>query len=266
MKPSNLIIGSSSQIANYLPKEDFFKVNSRNFSMSDIEGEWDTAILAFGENRKFLGEYLNYKIINIDLTFRVLEFLVPRCKKIIVFSTCELWNKCSGPVDIETPMDFYETYYTRSKFEMTNKIIEYNEVYPNVHIIYPFNFNSVYRTNDFLFGKIFNSIIENKKISIGDTYYYRDIFHPNFMVSEMMKAEGHQIVGSGRLTHVNDFIRNLYDFFGRDYEGLVTENLDSFKEYDIKYEYYLKSKKAFYTYDQLFSDTVYDLKLKLNGK
>jgi hypothetical protein len=97
-------------------------------------------------------------------------------------------------------------------------------------------------------------------------YYYRDIFHPNFMVSEMMKAEGHQIVGSGRLTHVNDFIRNLYDFFGRDYEELVTENLGSFKEYDIKYEYYLKSKKAFYTYDQLFSDTVNDLKLKLNGK
>ena len=30
MKPSNLIIGSSSQIANYLPKEDFFKLIYQN--------------------------------------------------------------------------------------------------------------------------------------------------------------------------------------------------------------------------------------------
>lgn len=266
MKPCKLIIGSSSQIAHYLPSQDFVKINSRNFKLTDLEGKWDIAILAFGENRKFLDEYLNYKVINIDLTFRVLDFLVPRCKKIIVFSTCELWNKCSGPIDSKTPINFYETFYTRSKFEMTSRIIDYNEKYPNVKIIYPFNFNSIYRTKDFLFGKVFHSIIENKQIEIGDTYYHRDIFHPNFIIQEMMKAEDHKIVGSGRLTHVNDFIRDLYEFFGRDYDKLVIENLDHYKEYELKYEYYLKSKKAFYSYSDLFLDTINDIKLKLNGK
>ena len=54
------------------------------FVVPSLQGR--RAILAFGENRKFLGEYLNYKIINIDLTFRILDFLSSKCKKIVVFS------------------------------------------------------------------------------------------------------------------------------------------------------------------------------------
>ena len=266
MKPRNLIIGSSSQIARYLDDSEFLKINSRHFSLSDIDGNWDTAILAFWENRKFLGEYLNYKIINVDLTFRILDFLSSKCKKIVVFSTCELWNKCCGPVDLNTPMDFYETFYTKSKFEMTDKILKNPEKYHNVHVVYPFNFNSTFRSEDFLFGKIFNSIIHNKKIGIGDTYYYRDIFHPVFMAQEVIKTSGHQIIGSGRMTHINDFIRDLYNYFGKDYDDLVVENLGSFKEYEIKYEYYLKSLRPLYSYSDLLNDTINDIKTKMNGK
>jgi hypothetical protein len=265
-KKKNLIIGSTSQIARFLPDQEFKKVNSRNFSNSDIDGEWDLAILAFGENRKNLEPYEIYEKINVDLTFETLNFLKNRCSRIIIFSTCELWNKHFGGIDLETPMDFYETNYTRSKFEMTKRILENREEYPNVIILYPFNFNSTKRSKDFLFGKVFSSIINNEKIEIGDTYYYRDIFHPNFIIEEILNATEHKIIGSGRLTFVNDFIRDLFNFYGLSYDDLVKENLESFKEYEIKYEYYLKSKLALYPYSRLIEDTVNDINEKMNEK
>jgi hypothetical protein len=259
----NLIIGSSSQIAQYLGS-DFVKINSRDFTWDEIDGQWGTCILAFGENRKFLDSYDPYKNINVDLTLKTIGFLKERSERVIIFSTCELWNKCSGPIDLETPFNFYETFYTRSKFELTQEILNKSDIYPNVFIVYPFNFNSIYRTEDFLFGKIFNSIISGKPIVIGDTYYYRDIFHPLFMVNQLENIQSHKIVGSGRLTHVNDFIRELYREFSLDYDSLVTENLGSFKEYDIKYEYYLRSRTPYYEYKSLVSDTIRDLKHKMN--
>lgn len=262
----NLIIGSTSQIANFLPDSEFKKVNSRNFSHSDIEGKWDVAILAFGENRKNLEPYEVYKKINVDLTFETLDFLKSRCSKIIIFSTCELWNKHFGGIDLKTPMDFYETNYTRSKFEMTQRILDNEEEYSNVIILYPFNFNSTKRSKDFLFGKIFSSIINREKIEIGDTYYYRDIFHPNFIVEEILNAHEHKIIGSGRLTFVNDFIRDLFKMYGLSYEDLVEENLESFKEYEIKYEYYLKSKLPLYSYSRLIEDTSKDINKKIDEK
>jgi GDP-D-mannose dehydratase len=262
----NLIIGSTSQIANFLPDSEFKKVNSRNFSHSDIEGKWDIAILAFGENRKNLEPYEIYKKINVDLTFETLDFLKSRCSKIIIFSTCELWNKHFGGIDLKTPMDFYETNYTRSKFEMTQRILDNEEEYSNVIILYPFNFNSTKRSKDFLFGKIFSSIINREKIEIGDTYYYRDIFHPNFIVEEILNAQEHKIIGSGRLTFVNDFIRDLFKMYGLSYEDLVEENLESFKEYEIKYEYYLKSKLPLYSYSRLIEDTSKDINKKIDEK
>jgi hypothetical protein len=261
-----LIIGSTSQIAKFLPDSEFKKVNSRDFSHSDIDGKWDLAILAFGENRKNLDPYDIYEKINVDLTFQTLDFLKSRCSRIIIFSTCELWNKHFGGIDLETPMDFYETNYTRSKFEMTKRILENREEYPNVIILYPFNFNSTKRSKDFLFGKVFSSIINNEKIEIGDTYYYRDIFHPNFIIEEILNATEHKIIGSGRLTFVNDFIRDLFNFYGLSYDDLVKENLESFKEYEIKYEYYLKSKLALYPYSRLIEDTVNDINEKMNEK
>jgi hypothetical protein len=177
-----------------------------------------------------------------------------------------LWNKHFGGIDLETPMDFYETNYTRSKFEMTKRILDNKEEYPNVIILYPFNFNSTKRSKDFLFGKIFSSIINKEKIEIGDTYYYRDIFHPNFIIEEILNATEHKIIGSGRLTFVNDFIRDLFVLYGLSYDDLVKENLESFKEYEIKYEYYLKSKLALYPYSRLIEDTVNDINEKINEK
>jgi hypothetical protein len=261
-----IIIGSTSQISSFLPDAEFKKVNSRDFSESDLNGKWDLAILAFGENRKGLEPYSLYEKINIDLTFKALDFLKDRCSRIIVFSTCELWNKHFGGIDLKTPMEFYETNYTRSKFEMTRRILDNREKYPNVVILYPFNFNSTKRSKDFLFGKIFSSIINKEKIKIGDTYYYRDIFHPNFIIEEILNAAEHKIIGSGRLTFVNDFIRDLFRSYGLSYDDLVEENLESFKEYEIKYEYYLKSKLPLYPYSRLIEDTVNEINQKIDEK
>jgi hypothetical protein len=133
-----------------------------------------------------------------------------------------------------------------------------------VFIIYPFNFNSIYRSDDFLFGKIFNSIINKKKIEIGYTYFYRDIVHPKFVVDKSISARGHEIIGSGRLTFVNDFIRDLYQHYQMDYDEYVIENFDKYNEYDKRKEYYLNSKKPLYTYMQLLKDTISDIDKKNN--
>ena len=71
----NLIIGSTSKIALYLSDQDFVKVNSRGFTWEEIDRKWDTAILAFGENRKFLDTYDPYEEINVRLTLETINFL-----------------------------------------------------------------------------------------------------------------------------------------------------------------------------------------------
>ena len=86
------------------------------------------------------------------------------------------------------------------------------------------------------------------------------------MAQEVIKTSGHQIIGSGRMTHINDFIRDLYNYFGKSYDDLVVENLGSFKEYEIKYEYYLKTLRPCYSYIDLLNDTINDIETKINDK
>ena len=81
-----------------------------------------------------------------------------------------------------------------------------------------------------------------------------------------MNASEHKIIGSGRLTFVNDFIRDLFSAYGLSYDDLVEEKLESFREYEIKYEYYLKSKLPLYPYSRLIEDTINDINQKINEK
>ena len=108
-----------------------------------------------------------------------------------------------------------------------------------------------------MFNKIFNSIITEEKIEIGDTYFYRDLIHPKYVVERSMLCETHEIVGSGRLTHVNDFIRNLYYHFGLIYDDLVTENFNKYLSVKRK-TFYLDSFEI--KYKNLFEDTVDDIR------
>jgi hypothetical protein len=151
---------------------------------------------------------------------------VPCCKRVVVYSTAELWNDCSGPVGINTPYQYKANHYIQSKYNMTLEL-KNKDKYPTVSIAYPFNFNGVYRRGDFLFGKVFSSILNKTHIQLGDTYYYRDIVHPKCAAIESMidRSGADFMIGSGRLVHVNDLIRSLYDAFGMSYDEMVSEQI-----------------------------------------
>ena len=132
--------------------------------------------------------------------------------------------------------------------------------YDKVIIIHPFYFNSVHRNKYFLFGRIFDSIINKKKIEIGNTYYYRDMVHTKYMVDKSIESITDNIVGSGRLYFVNDFIRDLYKHFDMNYDYFVKEKIDD----DTRPTNIFYSKQTnIYTYQQLLDDTTKDIENNL---
>jgi len=233
MNTQNLVIGSTSQISNYFPK-DFVRVSSRSELKQYISELWDTVYVCFGENRTYLADSSDCSItdqfyfINHNLTVSVVNLFKNICRRVVVYSTAELWNDCNGPVGIDTPFRYNPNHYIQSKYNMTAELKDKSR-YPNVSIAYPFNFNGVYRRGDFLFGKVFRSIMSKKKIELGDTYYYRDIVHPRWAADESMvdRVGIDFIIGSGRLIYVNDLIRSLYSSFDLCYDDMVTERIVS---------------------------------------
>jgi len=258
----NLVIGDTSQLSFYFPS-DYIRTSSRNIDFNFLRSKkWNKVFICIGENRKFLSDTNEFEKINYKLVLKLVDVLKDYSNKVIVYSTCELWNKYNGPIDLNMLPDFYKTPYLESKYKLYKFIID-NE-YSNVIILFPFNFNSVFRSVDFLFGKIFHSINNKKKITIGDTYFYRDLIHPKFVVSESIIAETHKIVGSGRLVFVNDFIRDLYNHFNLRYEDYVTEERDLYKEYSVINEYYLRSDLSKYSYKILLEETINDIIYTIN--
>lgn len=256
----NLVIGDTSQLSYYFP-DDYVKIPSRNIDFDSISKEnWNKVFLCFGESRKFIDDIKIHDDVNFYYTIDVIDKLKDISKNIIVYSSCELWNQIDGKIDTSMNFNFYSTPYLQSKYKLSKYILNNKNKYSNVFIIYPFNFNSVYRDENFLFGKIFDSILNKKVIEIGDTYFYREIIHPKFVVNESINATEHKIVGSGRMIFVNDFIRELYKYFDLDYNNYVIENLGKFNEYEKKKEYYLNSKYCLYSYEELIEDTISDIK------
>lgn len=262
----NLLIGNTSQISNFFP-DDFEKVSSYNIDFDFLQKtKYKNVFLCFGQSKKFLENKSDYENINFNLTLECIDKLKNNSSKIFFYSTCELWNNYSGGINIESQFNFQNTFYTNSKYKISNHILSRKEEYKNVFVLYPFNFNSIFRSKDFLFGKIFSSIINKEIIEIGDTYFYRDIIHPKFVVEESLNAFENKIIGSGRLTFVNDFIRDLFKYFRMDYNFYIKESLLKFKERPIEKEFYLKSKENLYNYDQLLSDTILEIENYINKK
>jgi nucleoside-diphosphate-sugar epimerase len=257
---NNLVIGNTSQLSYYFP-EDYIKISSRNIDFDYLKSiNWNRVYICIGESRKFLQDIKVYDDINFYLTLQIIESLKDVSRNIIIYSTCELWNQYDGQISVKNSFNFYSTSYLQSKYKISKFIIDNKKDYSNVTVLYPFNFNSIYRNSNFLFGKIFNSIIEKKVIEIGDTYFYRDIIHPNFVVQESINATSHKIIGSGRMIYVNDFIRDIYTHFNMKYEDYIIENISKFNEYEKRKEYYLSSPKNLYSYDMLLNDTIKDIK------
>lgn len=224
---NSLIIGNTSQISYYFPQE-YERISSRYIDFNLYNDKfYDRIFFCFGENRTFLKNIDEEFIkINVSYTISLLLFFKDHCNKLIVYGTAELWNKCDGPIDINTPINFYSHPYINSKKTLIDVIKYFRKIklVNNVIIIHPFNFNSIHRKGDFLFGKIYDSILNKKKIEIGDTDFYRDLTSPEEVVKASITSECDEIVGSGTLTHVNSYIRNLYEKAGLIYEDYVTHN------------------------------------------
>lgn len=251
----NLVIGNTSQLSYYFP-EDYIKISSRNIDFEyHKKQKYDRIFLCFAEQRTFIEGKENEDMfldINYHYTRKVIEELKDYCNKIIWYSTCELWNSYDGSITLNTRKKYNYSPYIKSK-DIASRSLKYD----NVIVLYPFNFNSPHRKPGFLFSKIFDSLINNKKIEIGDTYFYRDLVHPSYVVERSILCENDELVGSGRLTHVNDFIRSLYSGMDMNYDEYVTENLDC----NLKVK-----RKTFWEesnickYEKIIGDTIDEIK------
>jgi len=251
----NLVIGDTSQLSNYFP-DDYMKISSRNidFEYHKIQ-KYDRIFLCFADQRTFIEDCLTpFMDINYTYTIKIIDELKNCCNKIIFYSTCELWNNIDGPVNLDTEYNYNYSPYIKSKEMITNYI---KKNYTNVIILYPFNFNSPHRKPGFLFSKIFNSIIYEEKIEIGDTYFYRDIIHPKYVVERSLLCDCDEIVGSGRLTHINDFIRSLYNNMNMNYDDYVIENFNN--NLNVKRQTFWQESTTC-KYKKIMEDTINEIK------
>ena len=247
----NLVIGNTSQLSYYFP-DDYEKISSRNIVFTDEQ--YDRVYICFAEQRTYIQDDRNIFLdTNINYTLKVIEHFSKFSNNIIIYGTSELWNNCSGEIDINTPYNYKQSNYIDSKKIMIDKI---KEKYDNVIVLHPFNFNSIYRKEGFLFSKIFDSIINENKITIGNTHFYRELIHPKFVVEKSILATKDDIIGSGKPIFVNDFIRSLYAHFKMKYSDFVTEDYDknNIQKQNI---FYLKTKQILYK--NLYDDTISEI-------
>lgn len=255
-KPS-LVIGNTSQLSHYFP-ESFEKVSSRNLNYEFLcSKEYDKVFILFAEQRTFLNESEDFFLkINFDYTLEVINKFKNISNKIIIYSTSELWNKYNSCVSVFDKYSYNYSPYIKSKEILCNFINNNREKYPNVIIIYPFNFNSIYRKNGFLFGKIFDSILNNKKISIGNIDFYRDLTHPKKIVEVSLNSEKDCLVGSGELINVQKFVQDIFT--------KLNKKITDYIEYDesnnsnlIRNGYYSCEKTS--DYNELINLTIKDI-------
>jgi len=260
---NSLVVGNTSQLSYYFPQK-YERVSSRNIDLTLYDKEYDRVFLTFAEQRlseiHSLQEYIE---INSDLTLKLINFFKDKANYVIVYGSCELWNNIEGSIDEKnlSSFDFDKNSpyygYCISKVNMIKEINKLKN--KNIIVLHPFNFNSPKRKPSFLFYKIFDSIINRKKITIGDTYFYRDLIHPKYVVEKSLVATKDEILGSGRLTFMNDFIRELYRQNHLNYNDYVEEifNTDIIPKKKILY---LNSKEILY--NKLLEDTLLDIKME----
>lgn len=255
---NNLLIGDTSQLAKYFP-ENFEKVSSRNIDFKKIsEKKYKSIHILFAEQRTFLNENEKFfKDVNVDYTLNVIDKIKNFTDEIKIYSTSELWNNCSGEISVDTKFDYNYSPYIKSKEIISNIINEKKEEYYNVNIVYPFNFNSPYRKNGFLFSKIFDSIINKNKNTIGYVDFDRDIIHPSIIVRESIKSKKDIVIGSGELVNVLNFIKDLFKLGNLDFNDYIL--VDEIMNLNQKRNLYF-SKTKFSNYNELLNLTTEDVR------
>lgn len=247
----SLLIGDTSQVSRYF-SNNVLKISSRNISAEIYDIFWDKVYILFAEQRTLYSNDLNYKDafynVNVNYTLEIINKL--KCNNIIFLSTTELWNKCTGPINLNTQWNYIENYYTDSKRIITLELLKRQ----NVTICYPFNFNSIYRGKEFLFGKIYSSLKNKEKIKVGNLNLNREILHAKYVAKQISDTNKHCIIGSGSLTNIKSFIKDLYELCNLNFEELVEHENKS----ETKNSFYL-SETTGYTYQQKLKDYLDDL-------
>jgi len=256
----NLVIGATSQLAHYFP-DDYIKISSRNIDFNYLRSnKWKSVFITFAEQRIY-DTNIDYIGPNYIYTMDIIRSLLPSSSKIVCYTSCELWNELTGYISKDTPAKFYplNNEYSISKLLLWNKILELrtiNKEYNKVIFMHPFYFNSVYRSEYFLFGKIFDSIINKQKVSVGNLNFYRDIVHASFIVKKSMELNQDSMLGSGKLFNVRDFIKDLYQLNEMDFEYFVKEDMSIANG---KPKLIMANVSWDYTYQDLLKDTQNDI-------
>jgi nucleoside-diphosphate-sugar epimerase len=254
----NLIIGKTSQLNFYFPKS-YIRVSSRNIDFNEfLNKKFDSVYILFAEQRTFLNEKESFFIdINVDYTLKIVNFFKEISNKVIVYSTSELWNDYCGEIDITMPFKYNYSPYIKSKEILSCKINQNKNLYKNVNIIYPFNFNSPFRKEGFLFYKIFDSILHDKKITIGDINMFRDIVHPQIIVNESINTNDDKLVGTGELINIKKYVEDIFTSKNMIFDDYVICNTSN-NLTNVRKEYYSKVKYS--CYNELLTLTLKDIK------
>lgn len=257
----NLVIGITSQISHFFP-EGYLKISSRNIDFSFIlSKKWDCIYICFAEQRTFDTKLSEQDFIDVNLiyTSEVIDKLQNCTKKIVIYGTAELWNNYNGPVSINFPINYKYSPYVKSK-ELLNYMLEEkrtNGEWLNVLIIHPFNFNSMYRKEGFLFHKIYNSLVSGIKTKVGNLDINRDLIHVDYLVKRSISSEMDTIVGSGKLTNIRSFISEIFLSFSKDYKEFIIETDLTLPSPHIKNSFWLDTHDV---YNDLLKDTLEEIK------
>jgi nucleoside-diphosphate-sugar epimerase len=252
----DLVIGNTSQLINYFDLQSTNFVSSRNY-VGDARG-YEKVILTFAEQRTYLNLPLeDYIDVNVDYTLKLVNKLSDNNEKIILFGSSELWNNYNGPVNVDLPFNYKYSHYIGSKQKLIEKVKEQQNIgkLNNVMFIHPFNFNSPYRKDGFLFAKIFDSLINKKKVEVGNINIFRDLIHPKLITEQVKSIENDVIVGSGILTNIKDFTYSLFSHFGLDASDFIIEKLNIKSPHADNF-FWSDTEKV---YTNLLQDTIIDI-------
>ena len=226
MNTKSLIIGDTAQLSYYFPIT-YDRISSRNIDHKFIiERNYDNVYILFGEQRTFLNESDDFFIdVNVNKTLKLINEIKDHVKRIVVYSTSELWNNYETQVFVCNKYNYNYTPYIKSKEILCNLINENRHNYQNVFIVYPFNFNSPYRKSGFLFSKIFESITKKNINKIGDINFERDLIHPSIIVRESINTKSDILVGTGSLINIENFVSDLFNVHNMNYKDYLINEI-----------------------------------------
>ena len=259
----DLVIGSSSQLAQYFP-QDYMKISSRNIDFDFLKNnKWESVYITFAEQRIY-DSNIDYITPNYINTLNVINTIIDNADKIVCYGTCMLWERLTGIIKASDDPNFYlgarGSEYTISKFLLLNKINELRRIdskYNKVIFMHPFYFNSIHRPNYFLFGKVFDSIINKKKVYVNNLDFKRDMVSPQFVVSKSIELTKDSMMSSGKLFNVKTFIQDLYELNSLNFDEYIIES-DGSPVHSQKLQI-VGDVDWKYTYENLLSDTQADI-------